>query len=201
MGFVYIFRSGTENLFKIGRTVDVKRRGRQLATGNPHPLTEFACIETEYASECEKYLHQRLRTKRSRRSEAKEFFEIDPSELEQLLRDADRHVGDHVPVVRDADRLAKLESDGTMMEPEAPEREKYLRLLEVREAEDGLAIERERLEAELKLAIGSAAGLDGIATWKSHVKRELDIEALKMDHPALYKEYERELRVRSFRLL
>jgi hypothetical protein len=96
MGFVYIFRSGRENLFKIGKTIDVKRRGKQLATGNPHPLTEFACIETDYASECEKYLHQRLRTKRSRRSGAREFFEIDPSELEQLLRDAEGHVRDHV---------------------------------------------------------------------------------------------------------
>ncbi len=201
MGFVYIFRSGPENLFKIGKTVDVKRRGKQLATGNPHPLTEFACIETDYASECERYLHQRLRTRRSRRSEAREFFEIDPSELEQLLRDAERHVRDHVPVVREADRLAKQESADKMLEPGASEREKYLRLLEVRESEDSLAIERERIEAELKLAIGSAAGLDGIATWKSHVKRELDVEALKRDHPALYKDYERQLRVRSFRLL
>jgi hypothetical protein len=88
-----------------------------------------------------------------------------------------------------------------MLEPGTSEREKYLRLLEVRQAEDGLAIERERLEGELKLAIGSAAGLDGIATWKSHLKRELDIEALKWDHPTLCEEYERELRVRSFRLL
>jgi len=40
MACVYILRSGSENLFKIGRTDgDVDARIRQLATGNPHRLT------------------------------------------------------------------------------------------------------------------------------------------------------------------
>ena len=40
MAFVYILRSGSENLFKIGRTDgDVDARIRQLATGNPYKLT------------------------------------------------------------------------------------------------------------------------------------------------------------------
>lgn len=201
MGFVYILRSGDENLFKIGKAVDVERRGKQLATGNPHPLIEFACIETDYASECEKYLHHRLRTRRSRRSGAREFFEVEPEELEDLIRDAPRHVEEHVSIVREAKRLARQANDSRMLEPRASEREKHRRLLEVREAQDALAFERERLEAELKLVIGNAAGLDGLVTWKSHTKRELDVAAFKTEEPEVYQTFLREVRTRRFDLL
>jgi Meiotically Up-regulated Gene 113 (MUG113) protein len=66
MAYVYILRSGSENLFKIGRTDrDVDARIRQLATGNPHRLTKFDCIETEHDSLCETYLHRILRSRKS----------------------------------------------------------------------------------------------------------------------------------------
>ena len=42
MAYVYIFRSGSENLFKIGRTDgDVEARIRQLATGKSLPVNEI----------------------------------------------------------------------------------------------------------------------------------------------------------------
>src|SRR5712691_1199534 len=66
MAYVYILRSGDENLFKIGRTDgDVEARIRQLATGNPYRLTKFDVIDTEHDSLCETYLHRMLRSKRS----------------------------------------------------------------------------------------------------------------------------------------
>src|SRR5438552_846267 len=76
MAFVYILRSGGENLFKIGRTDgDVDARIRQLATGNPHPLTKFDVIQTEHDSLCETYLHRMLRSRKSLASDAREFFD------------------------------------------------------------------------------------------------------------------------------
>jgi hypothetical protein len=82
MAYVYILRSGGENLFKIGRTDgDVEARIRQLATGNPYRLTKFDVIDTEHDSLCETYLHRMLRSKRSLASGAREFFEITPEEL------------------------------------------------------------------------------------------------------------------------
>jgi len=52
MSYVYIFRNGNENLFKIGKSVDVEDRIRGLATGNPR-LAVFDKIETEDEDEWE----------------------------------------------------------------------------------------------------------------------------------------------------
>ena len=51
MDGVYIYRSGAGDVFKIGKSVDHDKRVKALATGNPEPLTEFAIIETEHASQ------------------------------------------------------------------------------------------------------------------------------------------------------
>src|SRR5262249_31174526 len=72
--YVYVLRSGDEDLFKIGRTRDINSRRLTLSTGNPHPLTLFAVIETEHASWCETYLHSVLRSRRV----AGEFFAVSP---------------------------------------------------------------------------------------------------------------------------
>jgi T5orf172 domain len=56
MAYVYVLRSGAENIFKIGRTKgDVDARILQLSTGNPYPLTKFDLIETEHDAHCESY--------------------------------------------------------------------------------------------------------------------------------------------------
>jgi excinuclease UvrABC nuclease subunit len=49
MGYVYIYRSGDGNVFKIGKAKDIANRIRAHATGNPEPLTEFDVIESEHA--------------------------------------------------------------------------------------------------------------------------------------------------------
>ena len=72
MGFVYIYRSGEGNVFKIGKATDVGKRIKAHTTGNPEPLAEFDLIETEHHSQCETYLHHRLRSRRSSRSDATE---------------------------------------------------------------------------------------------------------------------------------
>ncbi len=87
MAYVYILRNGNENLFKIGKSVDVEDRIRGLTTGNPR-LAVFDKIETEDEDEWETYLHKRLRSKRSRGSSAQEFFEITPEALRTVLREA-----------------------------------------------------------------------------------------------------------------
>jgi hypothetical protein len=57
--------------------------------------------------------------------------------------------------------VLREQSDGRVLEPRAAERHVLERLLEVREAEARLELERQQLEAQLKLAIGKAAGLHG----------------------------------------
>jgi hypothetical protein len=202
MAFVYILRSGDEHLFKIGRTSGaVEARHRQLSTGNPHPLTPFDVIETDYASDCETYLHHRLRSKRSGRSDATEFFELDPTELAEVIRDARDFVADVLPKRAEAERLGNEQSDGRILQPGDDEWETYRRLLDVRQAEDVLGYDRERLENELKLAIGRAAGLANMATWKTQSARRFDEAAFKTEDPGVYERFVRETRYRVFRLL
>ena len=143
---VYIFRSGPENLFKIGRARHVETRRKHLSTGNPYPLAVYAVIETQYASECETYLHHRLRSKRSRRSEAHEFYEVDPPVLDDEIRGV-RNFLDFLPTRAVIQELAKEQSDDRILQPGPRELEDYRRLLKVREQIDALELEKEQLEA------------------------------------------------------
>ena len=165
MACVYILKSGSENLFKIGRTDgDVDARIRQLATGNPHRLTTFDVIETEHDSLCETYLHRILRSRKSLASDAREFFAITPEELTPVICDAREFLAEFVAKQEEADRLSEEETDGVLLKPGDPEWSIYSSLLAAREEEDTYRYQRQLLENNLKIAIGRSDGLDGIAT-------------------------------------
>lgn len=202
MGNVYILRSGNENLFKIGRTQGSPAdRAKQLATGNPHPLSVFDAIETEFPNECEAYLHGRLRAKRSKRSDAREFFEIDPAELKEEISAAREFLQNDVPKFEQAKQLATEVSEERLIRPSAIELELYQRLLYVTADHKMLTLSKQRLETELKLVIGKAAGLEGLAMWKSSTMRRFDLAKFKISEPALYGSYVVPRHQRSFRLL
>jgi hypothetical protein len=201
MGFVYIRRSGDTDLFKIGRTGDVEQRGKQLATGNPERMTLFDTIESEYASECETYLKERLRLRRSRRSAATEIYEVDEVELRQAIeatRAFDREVLTNREVI---EHLSHVESDDRLLPAGERELELYEKLLAARHAEDTAKRERERLEMKLKLAIGTSSGLDGLVTWRTQWARELDTSALREHEPEIYARFLKATPRRSFRLV
>ena len=201
MAYVYILRSGSENLFKIGRTDrDVDGRVRQLATGNPYRLTKFDVIETEYDVLCETYLHRMLRSKRSLASEAREFFAISPEELGLIISEARGFLADFVANQIHAERLAEEESNGLLLKPSDSDWSIYAKLLAVREEEDSFRYQRELLENKLKIAIGKSDGLDGIATWRAQSVERLDQNALKFAEPEIFKAFLKSSRVRVFRL-
>jgi len=112
MAFVYILRSGDEDLFKIGRTSgDVEARRKHLSTGNPHPLTVFDAIETDDVAACESFLHGRLQSKRCA-GDAREFFALAAADLQDAIREARDYLTDDLPRQKEAERLAKQDSDG-----------------------------------------------------------------------------------------
>jgi Meiotically up-regulated gene 113 len=115
---VYVLRSGNSSLFKIGRTRNLGRRMEQLASGNPDRLTLFDSIETDDAAACETYLHHRLRSRRSKDSDATEFFDLDPEELRDVIQDARAFLDDFIPKQREAERLANEESREEILLPE-----------------------------------------------------------------------------------
>jgi hypothetical protein len=192
MAYVYVLRSGSENLFKIGKTSDeVEDRRRTLSTGNPHRLTVFDVIETEDKNECEKYLHQMLRSKKYREGSAEEFFELTPEALKLIIDQAREFLPDFLSTRQSAELLADERSDDPMVTPDEEHLAVYKRLLEVREQQDRCEYERRHLENKLKLAIGTAAGLEGIASWKTRVIRRFDEAAFKEAESELYQAYVR----------
>ena len=134
--YVYIYRSGDSNVFKIGRATDLERRLRTHATGNPEPLTRFDVIETERASKCETYLHHRLRSKRSRRGDGTEWFEVDPEELAPIIEDARHYAKEVLPRIEEAERLTEEPCDDRILPPSGGVLETYRALIEVREKYD-----------------------------------------------------------------
>jgi predicted phage-related endonuclease len=64
-----------------------------------------------------------------------------------------------------------------------------------------LSFHKDRLEAELKLTIGTASGIERVANWKPALGSRLDTEALKGEWPDLYAAFLRETKTRRFTLL
>jgi hypothetical protein len=197
MSHVYVLRSGGEDVFKIGRTrQDVDSRRRGLATGNPHLLTVYAVIETDHDALCETLLHKRLRSRRV----TGEFFAVSAEELEAVIRETRELLADLVASQQEVQRLAEEESDGRLLKPGSEEWSLYEKLLEVREAQDHYGVQRDLLENKLKLAIGGADGLEGIATWRTQERRDFDGARLKLERPELFEAYLKLSRLRAFRL-
>lgn len=79
-GFVYLMKSGRHH--KIGRTVSVGSRERQLAIKIPIPPTTIHAIETDDPSGVEAYWHRRFAEKRGEG----EWFDLSPDDVEAFKR-------------------------------------------------------------------------------------------------------------------
>ena len=204
-GVVYVLKeSGAENVYKIGKTiVDSETRVSHLGTGNPRVLEIVHEIETRNVSKCEQYLHRTFGSKRVRGK--KEWFTLEPSELDQGIKSVGVYDTQFLPKAEEAQRLAKEQSDGRSLPAGEREHAVWRRLVEVEEEIAKLDYERARLQTELKLLIGTHAGLDGVATWKSRTKPILDLPRFRRTEPdhyqRLFEQYPREVRDRPFNLL
>jgi len=201
MAYVYILRSGTADLFKVGRTDrDVDARIRELATGNPHRLTKFDVIETEFDSVYETYLKRKLRSKKCLGTHAQEFFAITEEEMKSAISDAREFLQEFIITQEQAAHLAEQEPDSEVLTPSDAEWSIYSSLLAAREDEDTANYLRQLLENRLKLAIGKADGLEGIATWRIQSVERLDQTAFKAEEPDIYRKYAKATRIRVLRL-
>jgi hypothetical protein len=196
VGYVYVFRHGDDDQFKIGRTANVAKRLKQLQTGNPKSLTVFDVIETADAKDGEAFLHRRL----AHKCLIGENFALTSDEMREAMGQARRFL-EELPERREVqerlDELSSVESSDEMLSPTAKLVQQRSRLLQIRaekvrrmaEIAD-LALEEEGLEAAIKLAIGAAKGIDGVATWQTRDgRRRFDPEWLKTDDPELYEVY------------
>ncbi len=101
-GFVYILTNPSykDNIIKIGFTIDLKQRLAQLdKTGVPTPFEPYMTVETAKYKELEKVIHHELdKLTDFRTRENREFFEIDPIDAADLLKNLS-HLLDDVEIV------------------------------------------------------------------------------------------------------
>ena len=200
-GYVYVLQSGSANLFKIGRTTgSVEKRIKQLNTGNPHSLVMFDVIETEEASHCETYLHQKLRTSKHFGNGGTEFFEIDPDDLRAILNDARGFLDQYISTKNAADEYKAAQSEDRIIEPTEELRNDHRRLNEIREQQDMLEFERNLIEYRIKTALGTASELRGIATWKTSLVMRFDQDSFRQANPELHAQYLKQNAQRKFNL-
>jgi len=198
MGSVYAFRDGDSNLFKFGKSKDPEKRFQGGRTFNRR-LKQFDVIDVDdtYSSKCEAYLHKNLRTKRR----SGEFFAVTPEEARTAMRDASVYFAEFAPLNDKAEALAMEQSDGRMLLPGNGECELFTQYVQAREEEDKWTARRELLENKLKVAIGTAAGFEGLIAWESLEVRRLDQKGLKEAEREVYDRWAKPRIERRIRLL
>lgn len=194
MGYVYGFRHGGKDLFKIGQTTmtpDKRRPG--LQTGCSDKLVLFDAIETDEYKALEKYIKEVWADRRSTDG-GKEIYHLTEEEAAQLFTRCRVWVVEELPKLRRLEQLESVDPEATVLpRDQAAEqlRDQWIKLRDEeqrhRRAYEQAVAERVRVENELKLAIGSHAGIDGVATWETAVKsRRISAELILAREPDLY---------------
>src|SRR5207244_8629628 len=127
----------------------------------------------------ERHLHKMHLSRRVRR----EFYELTDSEVEAARAEARIYAAEELPMKEKVTALAQQECEGELLQPGERERRLHQLLLQAREAKYGADAECEHLENELKLAIGTSPGLEGLATWMTYTRTSLDEQAFKLAEP------------------
>jgi hypothetical protein len=201
MACVYIFRHGKESKFKIGRTKkSAEIRLKELQTGNPD-LTVYDVIETEYDTAIEKYIHRRLATKKIiNSSSSDEFYSVSVAELQPIIAEAYEYNCECLPMIEQAKGFGAKEPDGSIKEPGNATLAMHQELREIEEQMARLAFRSEYLVAGIKMAMGTASELRGIATWQTVTSKRFNSAAFKAEHPDIYQQYLSTSISRVFRL-
>ncbi len=194
---LYFMRNGDANVVKIGRAGDVDARRGQFKTGNPEEIIVIDIVEADNAQPVETIVHRLNYSKRLRR----EFYALDPSQAEEVGRQAREIRDQYVPLEQEAKRLAQSECDAPPRP--ASEKDRVLRreVLEAREAKYLAEYKCELAENAYKAAIGTCEGIEGQVSWKTLVVPDFDERAFRQAYPERYAEFVRPTQQRRFRLL
>lgn len=172
---VYILQEGQSHIFKIGRTTgNIDDVIRTLHRGNSQPLTLFDIVVTDQESACEAFFHRRLRSKRVVRGGGKEFFELEPAEMRRTVASFRQMFEELEEAQRAISELSKQQNTDRLLDPTPEDEQLLARLVRNKEEQEYLRFECELIESRLKQRIGTAAGLRGVATWKTQLTRRFN---------------------------
>jgi predicted phage-related endonuclease len=146
-------------------------------------------------------MHRRLATKKIiNGSSSDEFYAVSADELKPIIAEACNCNRDYLPTIKQAEQLAGEEADGSVKEPGNAAIAMHQELLEIEEEMARLGTRFEYLEAEIKITMGAASELRGIATWANVTSNRFDATAFKAEHPDLYEKYRSPSTSRMFKL-
>lgn len=197
MGYVYAYRFGTEDLFKIGFTSRTpEQRKAPMQTASAHPLILFDAIETDDYKQGERHILDSWDHRRTNppRGEVLRLTEVEAAAAFQHCR---TYLDDEIPKARRVKELEEVEPDPTVLPRDDHATQLRLQWIELdqKEQELRLAIVRTsakkiQVETDLKLAIGATSGIDGVAAWGwTKVTRRINPDLVKAADPELYERY------------
>jgi len=214
---LYLIRSGAVGpdgvgRYKIGKTKDIGKRVRDLATGNPDPLVVvkvWTLPDNVPDSGFETLVHATFEARgaRLRTSAATEFFELRGPELAEAATIAiiDRLETEYVAQWRDQHAVQALPQ--TTDDRCAGDAVVAGLIRERRRLRAAIAVQTARLDtldARIKQHIGHHAGIDvdgrPAASWATQTSARFDEGAFSDDNPELYRQYKRRRTNRVFRV-
>lgn len=122
LGYVYFIRSGKSNLFKIGKTYNLKTRLQQIQVGNPEKVTLFAYVKTNNIDALEDLFHYDGESIRRNG----EWFEFHPLDLVDTLQYfvEEKWLMDYTQHLYEPDGSEEVFIDKNVVEEEKKEYEK-----------------------------------------------------------------------------
>lgn len=188
MGYTYIFRQGSSDVFKLGKANTLATRANSLRTGNKE-LELFDHVQTDHPLKGEQFLKARWAGRKCHyRSE---FYRLTEDEVRAGMTALQHYLDEVLPGELElAQELAELETADhadTMVEPTAEVAATHRRLVEIETELRRLEAEAEPLRQAILVAIGKNRGITGIATYdKADSMRWLNTERLAADHPDVF---------------
>ncbi len=175
---LYFAQDELVDRFKIGKAKDIQKRMKTHRTSNPG-FKILATYQTADPKACEAFLKSYLAQYRI--SGTDEFFSSDASIDDALL--ALKHFeGLSLPKIVKVNYLAKIASDGTQLSPSSTDMNLYFQVRALRDERTRLDLEIVDKENELKIHIGEADGIEGVATWKTGKRGGFDFKTFEREN-------------------
>jgi hypothetical protein len=133
-------------------------------------------------------------------SSSDEFYAVSVAELQLVIAEADEYNREYLPAIEQAKGIGAEEPDGSIKESGNATLSMHQELREIEEQIAQLAVRSEYLVAEIKIAMGTASELRGIATWQTVTSNRFNSAAFKAEHPDVYQRYLSTSISRVFRL-
>lgn len=193
MGYTYIFRQGSSDVFKLGKANTLTTRTNSLRTSNKE-LELFDHVQTDQPLKGEQFLKARWAGRKCHyRSE---FYRLTEDEVRAGMTALQQYLDEVLPdELEQVQELAELETadhDDTVVEPSAEVVAAHRKLVEIEAELRRLEAEAEPLRREILLAIGKNRGITGVGTYdKADSMRWLNSERLEADHPELCAQFQK----------